>query len=271
MRTKWYSMDIKAEVAELSIFDEIGGFGILVADFKKDFDAVRNAKSIHLVLNTPGGAVTDGMAIYNILAGAREKLDVEVMGAAASMGSVIALAGRSLVMDEGTYFMIHNPYTVTWGDADQLRHDAGVLDKMQGEMVSIYAAHSKKSPEEITAMMAAETWLTAKETKDAGFADTVNESVKAVAFCDSFTRFHFQHIPFGQTFNSPANRQADFKTLQTIRDYESFLRDAGATHQEASALAFGGWKALQRDAAASDVQSRDEILEALSGLGKLLQ
>lgn len=269
MRTKWYAMDIKADVAELSIFDEIGGCGVLVADFKKDFDAVKNAKSIHLMLNTPGGSVTDGMAIYNILAAVRDKLDVEVIGLAASMGSVVALAGRSLAMDEGTYFMIHRPYAISWGDADQLRHDAGVLDKMQGEMVSIYTAHSTKSEKEIEAMMEAETWLTAEEAKDAGFADTVNESVKAAALCD-VSRFRFQHVPFGQTCNSPANRQVDFKTLHTIRDYESFLRDAGATRLEASALASGGWKALQRDAAAPDVQSRDEILEALSGLEKLL-
>jgi ATP-dependent Clp endopeptidase proteolytic subunit ClpP len=263
MSTKWYAIDLKAEVAELSIFDEIGGSGVLVADFKKDFDAVRNAKSIRLLLNTPGGSVTDGMAVYNILAGVREKLDVEVIGLAASMGSVVALAGRSLAMDEGTYFMIHRPYAMTWGDADQLRHDAGVLDTMQGEMVSIYAAHSKKSPEEITAMMAAETWLTAEEAKEAGFANTVHKEVKAAALCD-VSRFHFQHIPFAQSNH-------DFNALKTIRDYESFLRDAGATRQEASALASGGWKALQRDAAAPEVQSRDEILEALSGLGKLLQ
>jgi ATP-dependent Clp endopeptidase proteolytic subunit ClpP len=261
-------MDIKADVAELSIFDEIGGFGVLVADFKKDFDAVKNAKSIHLMLNTPGGSVTDGMAIYNILAAVRDKLDVEVIGLAASMGSIVALAGRSLAMDEGTYFMIHNPWTISWGDADQLRHDAGVLDKMQAEIVSIYAAHSDKSPEELQAMMNAETWLTAEEAKDAGFADTVNESVKAAALCD-ISRFRFQHVPFGQTCNSPANQQVDFKTLHTIRDYESFLRDAGATSQEAKALASGGWKALHRDDATSDADDTADIVAGIHSLAQL--
>jgi ATP-dependent Clp endopeptidase proteolytic subunit ClpP len=185
----------KGRRAELSIFDEIGGFGVQVADFKKDFDIVKSAKNIHLMLNTPGGSVTDGMAIYNILAGVRDKLDIEIIGLAASMGSVVALAGRSLSMDEGTYFMIHNPWTISWGDAEQLRHDAGVLDKMQSEIVSIYVARSTKTEKEIQAMMDAETWLTAEEAQEAGFASTVNASVKAAALCD-VSRFKFIHAPF---------------------------------------------------------------------------
>jgi ATP-dependent Clp endopeptidase proteolytic subunit ClpP len=257
-------MDITTDTAEISIFDEIGGFGIAVADFKKDFDAVKNAKSIHLMLNTPGGAVTDGMAVYNILAGVRDKLDVEIIGLAASMGSVIALAGRRLSMDEGTYFMIHNPWTISWGDADQLRHDAEVLDKMRREIVSIYVAHSNKSAQDIEAMMAAETWLTAEEAKEAGFADSVNTSVKAAALCD-VSRYGFMHTPF-----SP-QAQGGLKACKTIRDYEAFLRDAGASLQEAKALASGGWKALHRDDAMADAEDTADIAAGIRELAQIFR
>ena len=244
-------MDITTDTAEISIFDEIGGFGIAVADFKKDFDAVKNAKSIHLMLNTPGGAVTDGMAVYNILAGVRDKLDVEIIGLAASMGSVIALAGRRLSMDEGTYFMIHNPWTISWGDADQLRHDAEVLDKMRREIVSIYVAHSNKSAQDIEAMMA-------------GFADSVNTSVKAAALCD-VSRYGFMHTPF-----SP-QAQGGLKACKTIRDYEAFLRDAGASLQEAKALASGGWKALHRDDAMADAEDTADIAAGIRELAQIFR
>lgn len=256
-------MYIKADVAEISIFDEIGGFGVTVADFKKDFDNIRNSKTIHLLLNTPGGAVTDGMAIYNILSGVRDKLDVEIIGMAASMGSVVALSGRTLTMDEGTYFMIHNPWTISWGDSDQLRHDAEVLDKMQNEIISIYVAHSTKSAEEIEEMMAAETWLTAEEAKNAGFADTINTSVKAAALYN-VSKFGFIHAP------APAIRSyVGFRACKTIRDFESFLRDAGATSSEAKAIASGGWKALHRDDAALEADEMAEIIESIHGLAKI--
>lgn len=264
IRTKWYSLDIKAEAAEISIFDEIGGFGVSVSDFKAQFDAVKGAKAIKLYINSPGGSVTEGMAIYNILAAVRDKLDVEVIGLAASMASIVALAGKSLTMDEGTYLMIHNPWTITWGDADQLRKDADVLEKMQGEIVSIYAAHSNKSADEVQTMMDEETWLTAQEALDAGFASEIKQSLKAAALYD-VSRIGFKHAP--RALSAP---RADFRAAQTVRDFESFLRDAGATRAEAAALASGGWKTLQRDAGdAGPSEAKAATYAALSGLAEI--
>lgn len=263
IRTKWFSLDVRNEVAELSVFDEIGGFGISVSDFKQQFDLTINAKSVHLTINSPGGSVTDGMAIYNILAGVRDKLDVEIIGLAASMASVVALAGRSLKMDEGTYLMIHNPWTITWGNADQLRHDADVLDKMGNEIVSIYVAHSSKTEKEIRDLMAAETWLTAQEAFDAGFASEIQESVKAAALYD-VSGLGFRNAP-----RAALAMRAKYEGIKTIRDFEEFLRDAGASRQEAAALASGGWKAAHRDDGKPEAEVKSELLAALSGLANV--
>ena len=198
MGNRWYSMKAKDDdEAEISIFDAIGGWGgIGVAEFKKDFDAVRAKKRIRLLLNSPGGDVFDGMAIYNILAGERNKLEVHVLGMAASMASIIALAGQELVMGRGSYLMIHNPSGLCIGDAAEMQKMADVLGKIAGQMAKIYAGESNLTREEALAAMAEETWYTADEAMAAGFADSV-EDYGDVAANLSFNleRFQYAHVP----------------------------------------------------------------------------
>lgn len=263
IRTKWYSLDVRAEVAELSIFDEIGGWGITVAEFAAQFNLVKNQKSIRLLLNSPGGSITEGMALYNILASVRDKLTVEVIGVAASIASIIALAGNALVMDEGTYLMIHNPWVVTWGDADQLRRDANTLDKMRGELLTIYTAHSNKSAEEIGEMMDAETWLTANEAEEAGFATSVTHEAKAVALAFNLSKIGFHNAP------EALDEQVPFKAVKTIRDFETFLRDAGASRPEALTLASGGWKALHRDDAGPNSEDTVDLVATIRSVATI--
>jgi ATP-dependent Clp endopeptidase proteolytic subunit ClpP len=244
IRTKWYAIDANEDRAELSVFDEIGGWGIPVSEFKDQFDLVKDRKEIRLLLNSPGGAVTEGMAFYNLLASVRAKLTIEVIGLAASIASIIALAGRELVMDEGTYFMIHNPWTITWGDADQLRKDAAVLDKMRGELVNIYVAHSSLTAKEVGEMMDEETWLTADETKRHGFADRVQRETRAAALAFDVNKIGFRHPPRALI------GRGDFKDVKSVRDFERFLRDAGASRADAEAIASKGWPKERGDPAA---------------------
>lgn len=246
IKSKWFAIDAKSEAAEISIFDEIGGYGVSVSEFKDAFDLIREQKDIRLLLNSPGGSVTEGMALYNLLVGIRAKLTVEVLGVAASIASIVALAGRELVMGEGSYYMIHNPWTITWGDADQLRKDAEVLDKMRGELVNIYVSRSGLSAKEVGQMMDDETWLTADEAKAKGFASSVLRTTKAAALSFDLARIGFQHTPRALVSHPSA------KDIKTIRDFENFLRDAGFSKPEAEALASSGFKALRRgDHAAS--------------------
>lgn len=194
---RWYSMAVKGqgEAAEISIFDAIGGWEFTAKDFKADFDRVKGSPEVRLIMNCPGGDVFDGMAIYNLLASIRERLTVEVVGIAASMGSVIALAGRELVMGEGTYFMIHEPITFWIGTADEMRKTAEWLEKIRDEIANVYEAHSALTREEILEKMKAETWFTAAEAEEAGFVTRVEEHEEAVALALDRTRFPYKHVP----------------------------------------------------------------------------
>jgi ATP-dependent Clp protease, protease subunit len=258
MRTKWYALDADSDRAEISVFDEIGGFGVSVAEFKEAFDLVKDRSEILLTLNSPGGSVTEGMAFYNLIAGYRAKVKVEVLGVAASIASVVALAGRELVMDEGSYFMIHNPWTITWGDADQLRHDAEVLDKMRSEILNIYTSHSNLSTKEIGALMDEETWLTADEAKKHGFASSVKRTGQAAAMAFDLGKVGFWHPP-------KALVQARAENIKTIRDFEGFLRDAGFPKPEAEALASGGFKALRRGDPAAPPADIEGLVMSIKG------
>jgi ATP-dependent Clp endopeptidase proteolytic subunit ClpP len=237
----WFKMAKKDDIAEIEIFDEIDPFwGIGPKEFKAKFDEVKDSKSIKLLLNSPGGSVFDGMAIYNILSTVRDKLEIEVVGLAASIASIIALAGSKLTMAEGSYFMIHNPLTIMIGGAEELRKTADLLDKMKGEFVSIYGNKSGLGGDEIGQMMDDETWLTASEAIDKGFADASENYGQIAAKVDSNIAKHFAKVPDG------IKRLESKDGITNPRDLESLLRDAGCSKREAVAIVADGWKGVGR-------------------------
>lgn len=242
-RKTWFTMKASDDLAEIEIFDEIDSFwGIGAKEFKARFDEVKNSKAIKLMLNSPGGSVFDGMAIYNILSSVREKLDIEVVGLAASISSIIALAGKKLTMAEGSYYMIHNPLTIMVGDAEELRKTADVLDKMKGDFVSIYGKKSGLDSDEIASMMDDETWLTASEAIEKGFADESVDygQIAAKADPEVISRYGFSHAPKGLSGETKSK-------VNDPRSLESLLRDAGGlSKNEAVAIVANGWKAVGR-------------------------
>jgi ATP-dependent Clp endopeptidase proteolytic subunit ClpP len=241
MSKKWYSISAKDDSAEIAIFDEIGGWGINAAQFQKDFVAIKDKKNIRVSLNSPGGDVFDGMTIYNIIAAQRERVTVEVLGLAASIVSIIALAGNRLIMAEGTYLMIHQPWSIAMGTADDFRKEAGLLDKVGDQFVGIYAAHSGLSEDEIKKAMADETWYTAAEAKEAGFVNEITEYGEAAASFD-MSKFGYAHVPAGM-----ATSVTELKEPTTIRELEERLRDAGVSRKVAKVAAASAFDNL-RDA-----------------------
>jgi HK97 family phage major capsid protein len=193
----WFKMAAKAsDEAELTIFDEIGGWGQTVDDFKRAVDEVKDKGKIKLLINSPGGIVTDGWAVFNILSRIREKLTVEVVGLAASMASVVALAGKELVMDRGTYLMIHDPWTFALGSSDELRKMADVMDTMKADIVRLYEERSALNHDEILTMMTEETWITADDAVEYGFASRVEETAQAAASIRfDFSKYGFNRAP----------------------------------------------------------------------------
>jgi ATP-dependent Clp endopeptidase proteolytic subunit ClpP len=227
IKRRWFSMKADESAAEISIFDEIGLWGIGVSDFKKELDAVKDAKSIKLLLNSPGGDVFAGMAIYNLLDPMREKIDVEVLGLAASISSIIALAGKSLKMDSGSYLMIHDPWAIGAGTATDFRKTADLLDQIGGTMADIYTPRSNHTRGEILALMADETWMTAQEAVDHGFADETVEVEQIAALACDVSRFGYQHMPDG------ISAKRDRKPPANLRELEATLRDAGFSKNDA--------------------------------------
>jgi len=178
----WFSIQAKADddQAEVLIYDYIGWGGVTAADFAKSLQQV-TAKTIHVRINTPGGDVFDGLAIFNTLKSHGAEINVKIDGIAASIGSIIAMAGQSITMGESAFLMVHNPWAVAIGNAADMREMADTLDKIGGSLAGIYAARADVTPAQAQAWMDAETWFTAQEAKEAGLADSVQSGGPAKA------------------------------------------------------------------------------------------
>lgn len=175
-----------ASHARLEIFDEIGPWGVTAKDFSADLKTV-TAKDIDLYLNTIGGDVFAGLGIYNLLQGIKAqgiKVHVKVLALAASIGSVIAMAGDDIEMPENSFMMIHNPWTFAMGNSDELRDTADVLDKIGSQLTAIYVKRTGMEEEPLKALLAKDTYLTAAECLENGFCDKLTETVEMNAKFD---------------------------------------------------------------------------------------
>jgi ATP-dependent Clp endopeptidase proteolytic subunit ClpP len=185
MPNKWYEIKALANGAtEIYVYDEIGYWGITAKDFARDLKEVKPNGTIDLHINSPGGSVTDGIAIYNLLKNHSSTVNVVIDGLAASMASVIAMAGDTITMPENALMMIHNPWGGASGDAEELRKTADILDKMKSALISAYAIKTGKESDEIAALMDAETWMTGSEAVELGFATQVSAEVQLAASFD---------------------------------------------------------------------------------------
>ncbi|MBF0095600.1 MAG: Clp protease ClpP, partial [Alphaproteobacteria bacterium] len=180
--------------AEILIYDEIGAFGITAKQFADDLKAVGKAARITLRINSPGGSVFDGLAIHNSLKRLSARKTVWIDGIAASIASVIAMAGDEIVMPENAMMMIHDPAGVVVGTAMDMRAMAEALDRIKGGLVAAYRDRTGKPDAEVEQMMASETWLTAAEAVAAGFADRVDKPIRATAHFD-LSRFRNAPAP----------------------------------------------------------------------------
>jgi len=165
--------------AEISIYDAIGSFDVNAKQFVDELKDI-NAEVINLRINSPGGSVIDGNAMFNALQRHPAKVITHIDGLAASMASVIAMAGDEVHMADNALLMIHNPWTFSMGDADELRADADLLDKMSASILSSYG-RSQYEVDELKNLMDEETWFTAQEAFDAGFVDHISTGLRAAA------------------------------------------------------------------------------------------
>lgn len=188
MAKSWYSIRNAAKGdAEISIYDEIGVYGVRAKDFVRDLKAAGDVQSITLRINSPGGSVFDGLAIHNVLKDHKARVTVKVDGIAASIASVIAMAGDRVEMPANAMMMIHDPSGAVLGTSSDMREIADVMDKVKASLITAYTAKSGQDADTIGQMMAETTWLSAEEAVEWGFADEVTGAVAIAACADTDT------------------------------------------------------------------------------------
>lgn len=172
--------------AEIVIYDRIGpkdwdGRGVDASQVKKDLDSLGELDEITLRINSPGGNVFHGLAIYNLLATHKAKKVVQVDGVAASAASLIAMAGDEIVMNTGSLMMIHETSMAAYGRRSELEKALQMIDMANTSIVGIYQKRTGLPEQEIRDLLRAETWMTDQQAVEKKFAHRVNENVKAVA------------------------------------------------------------------------------------------
>ena len=264
MPNKWYDMKALANGAtEIYVFDEIGYWGVTAKDFARDLKEVKPNGAIDLHINSPGGSVTDGIAIYNLLKNHPSTVNVIIDGLAASMASIIAMAGDTITMPENALMMIHNPWGGASGEAEDLRKTADLLDKMKSALISAYTIKTGKSSEEISDLMNAETWMTGSEAVEMGFATQVSAEVQLAASFDISKLENFQNNK--QSFFKPSAVAAD----KTQEEVIMTTKEKAAPSAEVKANTSVDVKAVEALAVekfkASEVTRKNGIVAAFGG------
>ncbi len=192
---KGYQIKAKSNSAEILIYEEIGdGWlgGISAKQFAEDMKGIK-ASDINVRINSEGGSVFDGHAIYNTLRNHGARITVDIDGLAASIASIIAMAGDEIRMAENGFLMIHDPWVVAAGTADELRSQAEVMDKVQEKLVNTYVKRTGGDAEQIAQWMADETWMNAEEALERGFVDSITEETRMAASIHHADRY--KHAP----------------------------------------------------------------------------
>lgn len=184
---KWLEVLAKATIGEVYIYGEITDFkcfdeDVTPKDIKKELDKLKSVDSINVYVNSPGGGVFAGVAIYNELKRFNKPITAYVDGVAASIASLIVLAADKVVMPFNSMLMIHNPWACICGNAGELRGLADRLDKLADSvLIETYQRKTGLDREKIKELLDAETWLSAEEAVGLGFADVLMEEQKIAA------------------------------------------------------------------------------------------
>ena len=238
-KSREYRIENRADEATIYLYDEIGFFGIEADSFVKDLNSIK-AETIHLRVNSPGGSVFDGTTIYNAIKQHKSKIIAHVDGLAASIASVIIMGADEVQMAENAFLMIHEPWSIVMGNAEGMRHEADLLDKVRDTIAKTYMNKSGKNQGEVNQLMEVETWMTAQEALEAGFIDSIYDEKLEKAEVTLFDLSVFNKVP---------EQLQPMGTLPTARETERILKESGYTRKQAKAIVAGGYENLLRDVA----------------------
>lgn len=238
--------------AEIYIYGDIGGWwdGVQPEEIAKEI-ADLDVGTLNVHVNSGGGVVFDGMAIYNAFAGHSANVVMHIEGIAASIASVIVMAGDEIRIGESANLMIHKPWSFVMGDAGDMRAEADILDNLEQGIVDIYAARTEQDDETLKKLMSAETWMRGQQAVDEGFADSVipNKKKEKKAAKSALLQLYA---------HTPTDLMASDDVPQ-VREFERLLRDGEKMpNAVAKRLAAAAQRVFQPARDEQDPDPRDE-------------
>ncbi len=244
---------------EIELYDEIGMWGVGAKAFRAALK--QSTGDITLRLNSGGGDVFEGISIYNDLIAYEGKVRVEITGIAASIASIIAMAGDEVVMAPNAMMMIHDSWTIAVGNRHDFGDVAGVLAKIDDAMARTYASRTKGGIKQIKTWMDAEFWMSAKEAVEHGFATSIAEGAAESGAKAKYDLSVFHAVPKALLWNDDG---ADEDIAPTKRDVERALtRDAGWSRTKARAATRAPDTSTPEVTPGADVVDLNPIAEAL--------
>lgn len=236
-KNKFWEMKMSADgsnSADIFIYGDIVSYrwdesDTSASSFKEDLDNLGDVSTINLYINSPGGSVFEGIAIHNMLKRHKAKVNVYVDALAASIASVIAMAGDTIIMPKNSMLMIHNPWTFTWGNAAELRKAADDLDRIGNSSKQTYLqkAGDKLSEEKLQEMLDAETWLSADEAFEYGLCDVVEEANQMAASISEDFLSKYKNVP-EQLKNQGENQQKTVISAEEMAKRQRIAEEAKA-------------------------------------------
>lgn len=254
------------DAADVYIYGDIGGWwdGIQPGEFAKEIAAL-DVSTLNVRINSPGGIVFDGVAIYNSLVQHKASVIIHIEGVAASIASVIAMAGDEIRIGEAAHLMIHKPWSFVVGDAELMRKEAEVLDGLEQGLIDIYVARTGNDEDQIRNWLAAETWFRGQQAVDNSFADVVIPAKsKEKKAARSALLSLYEH--------TPKDLIPERRDCPEVREFERLLRDAeqqpNAFAKRVAALAAKVFS-NGRDGRSADPRDEDGPAEAAAPLLRL--
>ena len=228
---KFYNFaNITEQSADLYIYGEITSYGwdesdVSAYSFKEELEELKNVSEINVHINSYGGETVQGLAIYNLLKQHSATINVYVDGAACSSASIIAMAGNKVYMTKSSLMMIHNCWTCTSGNAKELRKQADDMDKISVAYISAYMSKVNITEDRLKELLDEETWLTAEECIEMGFADETIEDEQENTVNQHVNKCILNLVKKANSKKEEkitiTTQELDDKTKQNLREYTS--------------------------------------------------
>ncbi len=220
----YYQMKAAGATGEILLYQDIGqggwfNEGTSAEGFAKDLKALGKISTLNVRINSPGGQVFEGVTIYNLLASHSAKKIVHIDGLAASIASVVAMAGDEINIADNGMMMIHDAWGVGMGTAEEIRKTADVLDTITATIAGTYAKRTGCALDDIRKMMASEKWMGAPEALSLGFVNNVVDNMQAMACVIDPKRF--RNVPrflLDRQMAMPARQRFDARFRQLQQD-----------------------------------------------------